>query len=492
MSVAGSWKTSEEDTDSSFDRDEDLINIRCETPQATDDKKEPDFNLLAQKIPQGQNVKKPETDEEGSYSSFVTIQIREDSPARVPHKATNLPAAPKEILAFHPSADGRQNEEDLFDLELNDEPKIPRVNNLTTPSLKKSPERDRRQSRADEEENNRPSRSISRGDGHRMERSEIQLMKLSLLDTNLAEQVMKDRQQLSKILNECTCYGVIPESSKMVVLDMQLPVTSALRALEENNMRSAPLWDETKMEIVGIITVTDFIEILLHFHKQPQLNIFEELQKHKIETWKEIIWGEGGSPALVSAHPNETLYQASQTLLTHRIHRLPIIDRAESNTILHIITHFRLLAYIAEKMDPKLSIFSYSVEALGIGTYKNVVTVLKDTPLHVVLTLLSEGRISAVPIIDENGEILDVYSKSDVIVLVKQVSENFLHESVGTVLEYKQKEPFYTCSKKDTLGPILSQLVRTRVHRLVCVDNTNRVEGVISLSDILNYFTVNI
>jgi len=396
------------------------------------------------------NIKKQENMDDfgsGSPSTFVTIQIQDE-----------------------PEDTGC-----VFDLEFEPE-QLP-----LSPRLKQTVN-------SVEDSDNRPTRSVSRGDGHRIERSEIQLMKLSLLEANSAEQIMRDRQQISEILQRHTCYAMIPESSKMVVLDVQLPVTSALRALEENNIRSAPLWDEDKRDLVGIITVTDFIEILLHFHKQPELNIFEELQKHKIQTWKEIIWGEGKEPALVDVHPDDTLYKASQILLSHRIHRLPVVDRQESNTILHIITHYRLLAFIAEKLDQKLSIFSFTVEQLGIGTYKNVVTVLKDTPLHVVLTLLAEGRISAVPIIDENGEILDVYSKSDVIILVKQVNENFLHESVGTVLEYKQKDPFYTCSKKDTLGPILSQLVRTRVHRLVCVDNTNRVEGVISLSDILNYF----
>ena len=54
-------------------------------------------------------------------------------------------------------------------------------------------------------------------------------------------------------------------------------------------------------------------------------------------------------------------------------------------------------------MEDRPKIFSCTVESLGIGTYKNVVTVLGDTPLAVVLRLLSEGGISAVPIVDENG-----------------------------------------------------------------------------------------
>ncbi len=64
----------------------------------------------------------------------------------------------------------------------------------------------------------------------------------------------------------------------------------------------------------------------------------------------------------------------------------------------------------------KPSFFSFSVGSLGIGTFKNVVTILKDTPLSVALKLLAERKISAVPVVDENGSVIDIYSKSDVTV----------------------------------------------------------------------------
>eukprot|EP01117_Protostelium_nocturnum_P007484 TRINITY_DN2676_c0_g1_i1.p1 TRINITY_DN2676_c0_g1~~TRINITY_DN2676_c0_g1_i1.p1 ORF type:complete len:538 (-),score=154.97 TRINITY_DN2676_c0_g1_i1:14-1627(-) len=525
------WKNGSEGLEEQF------LGVRCETPQVEDSNSDsdsdynrssspldPNFgfsggNRTEDKVGMGPGVGTPE--------GFVAIQIDDNSPHLIsPHKNI-VPAFPTEISVFHPNSTSlskppskssphmKHASEDLFDLELNDEvlekkkevehEKVPKVNvSADDSSLKKlkgginevfsKSEGNLRLGMSDSYESLRDSRenllgkSQSRGDGHRSERGEIQLMKLSLLEANSAEKIIADKKKLRKTLEEHSCYSLIPESSKMVVLDTQLPVTHALRALEENNIKSAPLWDEEKMDFVGIITVTDFIEILLRFHKQPHLNIFKELQQHKIFTWKDIIWGENNQPPLIWVHPDDSLMDACQILLKHRIHRLPVIDREESNTILHIITHYRMLAFIQEKLEEKPAISTFSVESLGIGTYKNVVTVFKDTPLHVVLTTLAEGRISAVPVIDENGEVVDVYSKSDVIFLIKQVSENFLHESVGQILEYKQKAPFHTCSKKDSLGPILSKLVKTRCHRLICVDSTNRIEGVISLSDILQYF----
>ena len=69
-------------------------------------------------------------------------------------------------------------------------------------------------------------------------------------------------------------------------------------------------------------------------------------------------------------------------------------------------------------MKDKLSIFNASIDELGIGTYENVRTLSTRTPLHEVLKVLSEQQMSAVPIVDDAGSLVDVYSKTDVIVSI--------------------------------------------------------------------------
>jgi len=165
--------------------------------------------------------------------------------------------------------------------------------------------------------------------------------------TTQEEQILLERKQMSSLLSESHCYNLIPESGKIVVLDIALAVKSAFLALEENNIKSAPLWDSSAQDYVGIITVTDFIEILLHFHKVPNINLFEELEKHQIKTWRDIIATDRPTATLIYIDPEDTLYSACKVLLKYRIHRLPIIDRAESNTILHIITHYRILLFFS-------------------------------------------------------------------------------------------------------------------------------------------------
>ena len=48
-------------------------------------------------------------------------------------------------------------------------------------------------------------------------------------------------------------------------------------------------------------------------------------------------------------------------------------------------------------------------------------------------------------------------------------------------------EGVVTCKKTDTLLSIMDKIVKAEVHRLVIVDEDNKVAGMISLSDILTY-----
>lgn len=59
-----------------------------------------------------------------------------------------------------------------------------------------------------------------------------------------------------------TAYELIPESGKVILLDVQLPIRQAFHALSEQGISSAPLWDPVERTIVGLISASDFIDTL--------------------------------------------------------------------------------------------------------------------------------------------------------------------------------------------------------------------------------------
>lgn len=74
-------------------------------------------------------------------------------------------------------------------------------------------------------------------------------------------------------------------SAKLVVFDTQLQVKKAFFALESNGVRAAPLWDSAQQQFVGMLTISDFIQMLRKYYRNPQLQM-DELEQHKIDTWR--------------------------------------------------------------------------------------------------------------------------------------------------------------------------------------------------------------
>ena len=65
---------------------------------------------------------------------------------------------------------------------------------------------------------------------------------------------------------------------------------------------------------------------------------------------------------------------------------------------------------------PKPSYMNKTLRELRIGTYDNVETARPDTPIITALTKFVERRVSALPLVDPQGRLVDIYSKFDVIV----------------------------------------------------------------------------
>ncbi|XP_045119682.1 5'-AMP-activated protein kinase subunit gamma-2-like isoform X8 [Portunus trituberculatus] len=280
-------------------------------------------------------------------------------------------------------------------------------------------------------------------------------------------------------------YDLIPISAKLVVFDTRLQVKKAFFALVYNGVRAAPLWDSARQQFVGMLTITDFIRILQNFYNSPNRKM-EELEDHRLETWRTVLKDE--ARPLISIRPDESLYVAIRSLIHHKIHRLPVIDPSTGN-VLYIVTHKRILKFLYLYINelPKPSILHKSLKEMDIGTYNNIETAREDTLIIQALNKFVERRISALPIVDADGKLVDIYAKFDVINLAAEGTYSNLDVTLRKANEYRNEwfEQVHRCTLQETLGTIMERIVRAEVHRLVVVDEKDRVMGIISLSDIL-------
>ncbi|XP_065304053.1 5'-AMP-activated protein kinase subunit gamma-1-like isoform X4 [Dermacentor albipictus] len=313
----------------------------------------------------------------------------------------------------------------------------------------------------------------------------------SLCDKIDIEDLGEDENMLFvKFFKYYRCYDLIPVSAKLVVFDTELLVKKAFFALVSNGVRAAPLWDSAKQEFIGMLTITDFIYILRNYYKSPLVRM-DELEEQKIKAWRKVL--NDTSRPLVHIGPDASLCDAITTLIHNKVHRLPVIDPQTGN-VLYVLTHKRILRFLFLYYYelPHPSYLDHTLRELKIGTYENIATTKPSTPLIVALNQFIKRRVSALPVVDDRGKVVDIYAKFDVINLAAEKTYNNLDITIKKALEHRDQyfEGVLKCTLDDTLMAVMERIVKAEVHRLVVVDEEDHVVGIISLSDILSFLVL--
>lgn len=127
-----------------------------------------------------------------------------------------------------------------------------------------------------------------------------------------------------------------------------------------------------------------------------------------------------------------------------------------------------------------------------IGTYTSIETVTPESKIIEALTKFVNRPVSALPVVDSSGKVVDIYAKFDVINLAAEKTYNNLDFTIQQALVHRNEwfEGVQKCTLNDTLGSVLNTIVKAEVHRLVVTDDAGRVQGVISLSDIFSFLVL--
>jgi 5'-AMP-activated protein kinase regulatory gamma subunit len=84
-----------------------------------------------------------------------------------------------------------------------------------------------------------------------------------------------DREQIDCLrtirafLKARTSYDVLPLSYRLIVLDTSLLVKKSLNILNQNGIVSAPLWDSKSSTFAGLLTTSDYINVIQYYWQNP-------------------------------------------------------------------------------------------------------------------------------------------------------------------------------------------------------------------------------
>ncbi|CUS21291.1 LAQU0S02e10374g1_1 [Lachancea quebecensis] len=314
-------------------------------------------------------------------------------------------------------------------------------------------------------------------------------MSTAATDSVLIEQQLAV-QSIRRFLKSKTSYDVLPVSYRLIVMDTSLLVKKSLNILLQNNIVSAPLWDSNTSKFAGLLTSSDFINVIQYYFSNPDK--FELVDKLQLDGLKDIERAIGVRPLDTgSIHPFKPLYDACCKMIESRSRRIPLIDQDEEThreIVVSVLTQYRILKFVALNCRETRHL-RRPIGELGIITEGKLLSCNMHTPVIDVIQLLTQGGVSSVPIVDEQCRLVNVYEAVDVLGLIKGGMYNDLSLSVGEALMRRPDdfEGVYTCTKNDKLFTIMDTIRKSRVHRFFVVDEQGLLTGVLTLSDILKY-----
>ncbi|ETN69041.1 CBS domain protein [Necator americanus] len=234
----------------------------------------------------------------------------------------------------------------------------------------------------------------------------------SVREKSVGEILHYEADSYARLLQMNQCYEAMPTSSKMVVFDTELVLWKAFNGLVYQNTRHVLLSNgEQGGLITGILSVTDFIRVMLRLHRErgnsdALADEKEDIGKLTIQKYRELVQKEGKLKELVYINANSSLLEAARLLAQHRIHRLPVLD-PESGSPLFILTHKRLLKFLW----CFITVFIQDSQS-----EKDRVVSVRDTDtLWKAITVLVERNVHRLCAVNEKGAIEGIISLSDVI-----------------------------------------------------------------------------
>ncbi|KAI9190758.1 uncharacterized protein BJ171DRAFT_540866 [Polychytrium aggregatum] len=301
------------------------------------------------------------------------------------------------------------------------------------------------------------------------------------------------------------CKAIMIPNQKVVVINGETPVERACEVLIQNGIISAPVWDESRKQFVGMFDYRDIVTYVLLSLKRE---INPDNESYEFQELLRLARAQKPIPAKLAAdlsQKNPFFSVMGETPLSQLVdvfgkgvHRVAVM----SDGLAGIISQSTLLKYLwnnASKYAELQQIFKKTLKELGLGA-KTVISVPADLSVIEALRIMVNSDISSVAILNPRGAIVANLSMTDIKWLMRAERFPMLWESCIKFVSFvdqqqgiadgRDKTPVFDVTESSTLEHTIGKLISTRAHRVWVVEKThNHVVSVVSLTDILRVLT---
>ena len=113
---------------------------------------------------------------------------------------------------------------------------------------------------------------------------------------------------------------------------------------------------------------------------------------------------------------------------------------------------------------------------------KNVVSVIKNTPIYDVLELMSKNNITGIPVIEDDMTVIGIVTEKDVLKLFYADDDE-----QNKMVDFFMTQPAVSFKVNDSLESVCDCLMTEDFRRVPVVSSEGKLVGIISRPDIINY-----
>ncbi|KAJ8908383.1 hypothetical protein NDN08_005092 [Rhodosorus marinus] len=308
----------------------------------------------------------------------------------------------------------------------------------------------------------------------------------------------RGREEVIKVLRECTTEQLTYLNTLVIVLDSRLTLDLAFKTLLENRIRCAPVFDYKCSKYVGVLSISDLVDSLTYLRNALAAGSnVKGLHCLTIMSWREFTQRNIEDSWTAYINADASLQETCHTLQDKRLHILPVLDR-NSNQVVDILTHSRIFRFVYTRLQALQGrhrewleqLLDMTAFELGIGTYSNILTFNYSSSVASAVNAFFEKKISYLPIVDENGGLVDLYNRSEILQYYFESLDLAMNITVHDAIHaHRKTRPHLpVCKKTSSLKEVFDIFRETRLHRVFFVDEMKRIVGVISLRDVFHAF----
>jgi CBS domain-containing protein len=268
----------------------------------------------------------------------------------------------------------------------------------------------------------------------------------------------------------------VAENKDLVCIHDDTPLETALHKMDELGISALPIKNSEDC-FMGIISLQD---VVLHLVSS------ERALGQRLDTRCSALLGKSAPGKVLGMFEAE---DRMDTVLLHlpELRRALVRGKHGTGHWYRILTETDVARFVVGHRDCLGGLMSLPVNQIRrVKAEEMVVAHAESNTVLDVLEKMSKADVSAVPVLDSDGKVIDTFALAD-LAGVRKSSLGMLSSPVLEFLRTRKNRPprDLTCRPETSVGAALELLVPNAVNRLWVTDESHHVVTVIAISDLI-------